>query len=371
MAVLKIRERNAPPPPPKEESPQQRSSFQRSGVNAKKAILGIQTASEEKAAQPKVKKQPGNFSSPTDFNAGPQGPGNITHGVRRYDDADPDMVAYMLSEKFYESTDGCEKKNKNLGGADHVDNKCYPVKPEPPFKTGVKILKVSEGPDAPYFEDGNPQPPRPEDYERPPGKKTYLSHRANPPETSFIYPPTEMPPPTYGNRKNHSRDVTNLGQYAPEELHESTVHRWNFGPVKWTAPEMDYPKRKCVIKPIYGRNSEDHDVLGNGRFGEAPEEHRKGVADTEFHPKDQANLIPFPPQPHQQTRPVKQDKIFKYYDPTRDDPSKFKNEEKVSSVAHVPGKSSNATSGSHFRPVGGKGRGLYARNGQPSLDYLS
>lgn len=372
MAILKIRERNAPPPEEKEQSVKQRSQYQRSGVNAKKTILGLQAGPNPgEEPKPTVKKQPGNFSSPTDFYAGPQEPGQILGGVRRFDDAEQDNVGYMLSEKFYESTDGCDTKKKNLGGHDNVDNKCFPLKPEPPLRSGVKPIKAHEEMDAPWFEDGNPQPPREGDEAAHAGKKVYPDHWANAHETTFIYPPQHAAPPSNGNRKNHSKDVTNLGQYTAKELNESEVHRWNFGPVKWTAPGMDYPKYKPVIKPINSRCTECHDVLGNGRFGEAPVEIRNGVANTEFHPKDQENLIPFPPPPPQQTRPAKPDKIFRYYDPARDDASKFKDDVKVSSVAHVPGKTQNGESASHWKPHGGKGRGLYSRNGQPSLEYLS
>lgn len=366
MAVIKHREKLAPPPPAKEMTPKQRMLYNRSGINAKKAILGKRSEiQEEEAPQHKVKHQPSNFASPTDFYTGPSKPGSITTGVRRCEESEVDTVGYMMSDDFFESTDGCEIKKKNLGSKDNVDNVCFPVRPEPPQTTGVKQVKSPEVMDAPYFEDNNPKPPREEDV--PHGRKVYPDTH----DTSFVYPnPRPYKQPVHGNRKNESVDITNLGRYTREQLHEEPEDGAHYGPVKWHAPGMDYPVRRPAIRQVNGKCNECHDVMGTQRFGRAPEQHNTGVAKVPPPVKDTKNLIPTVPAPQEPTKPIKQDKLLRYYDPTHDDASKFKDEGKVSTV-RLSAKGSNANSNSHWVPHGGKGKGTYHRNSKETFQTLA
>eukprot|EP00796_Vickermania_ingenoplastis_P006723 gene6723-4818_t len=367
MPILQQRAKNAPPPPEKEMSAKQRMLYNRSGVNAKKAILGTQPAVENgEVVKPKVKKQPGNFSSPSDLYAGPQGPGKVTGGVRRYEDRESDNVAYMLSEEA-QAADNCPPRKKNLGQKDLVDNNCFPLKPEKPAPCGVKIIKGQDPMDAPWYEDNNPKPPREGDDAPLAGKKIFPNNYANAHDTTFVYPPQQVhKPPPGGNRKNQSRDVTNLARYSPEQLAEKPEIHGHFGPVKFRAPEMDYPVRKPAIKQVHNRATACHDVMGTERFGKAEEPRVSGVAKTAFTPKETKQMMPFPDPPQQQARPVKQDKLFRYYDPNMDDASQFVDEKKPTGKGHGKGKGANYESGSHWAPKGGKGKGLYSRNGKAS-----
>lgn len=340
----------------------QRNNYQRSGINAKRLMYSIKKDSDREPPR-NMNHNKSHFKSPTDFYAGPTQPGRVLGGPRRYEGVNSDRVGYTMTDEYL-NAELDYGPIKPVGGPQHVDNTCHPVYPEAKPRAMVKHLQDEKGLDAPYFEDHNPKPPR--EAPKVEALKSFPEKTHAP--TGFLFPPPpERSQPLHGNRKNESKDLLNLKQYSAKQLNEKEPHRL-VGKVKWDAPAMDYPKRRPMIQQINCPATQCHDVLGTERFGHRDEPEPHGVKAVEDYPyKDQDPLIAYVEPVKQEPKPVKTNNMLRYFDPSIDDISKFKENEKPSGKAHPPNRRMNYASNSHFVQGGGKGKGAYSSHNQSSI----
>lgn len=343
----------------------QRKNFNRSGINARRAMLGVQKDADQQEAAPRhVPKQRSTFKTPTEFHTGPAEPGRVLGGPRRFDGMNKDTVGYMMSEEFLSSASE-RPPSKPVGGPQHVDNRCFPLYENPKPRLLVKQIHEKEGLDAPFLEHNNPKPPR--DEQRVRCVKSFPEKMNQP--TSFVYPPSTAPPkkqPLHGNARNDSKAIFQIYQGNPSQSNETKVRRV-VGPQKWTAPEMDYPKRRPAIRPINSACTECHDVLGTERFGRSTVAPKRGVAAVDYPYKDQSPLLGFiEPQP-QAPRTVKPNTLIRYFDPAVDDASKYISDTPVKGKAHPEGRAMNYHSNSEYKPSGGKAKGVYGQSKKSSI----
>lgn len=341
-------------PEPQEMTCQQRKKYNNSGIDAKRAMIRAQQDPQVEGPRP-VRHQKSNFKSPTDFYAGPAEAGRVLGGPRRYDDRNTDTVGFMLSDDFHSST-GVRPPVKPVGGPQHVDNRCLPLQNEPVPRLLVKPIHENEGLDCPFEEHLNPRPPR--DVEKPRSVKVFPDKYSTTTTVCFA-PPPQYPQPAHGNRSNESKQMTDY--FASKDVEGPKKPNRIIGPVKWTAPEMDYPKRRAAIRTINSECTACHDVLGNGRFGNVNTVNRKGLAAVESPYKDQDPLIAFVEPVKEEPRPVKPNTITRYFDPSFDDPSQFKNKQKAVGKSHPPGRAMNCVSKDSNAPPRGKARGQFAQ----------
>lgn len=361
---------------PKKVSSRQKWYQETSGAAAAYAVNGTGKPPAEESKPEKPRPKPNNT---TEFLAGPSKPGKCTHGVRRCGASDVDHVGRMLTDEYLMS-DECARNGRSGGGGggrsgggggfgggggggdgarkpkhaaqkEHLTAACAVAVPDPEARCGVRMTHTAEPMDAPYFEDNDPRPPR--DVPPPVGKKLFAEHlkKRDPyrevdrlEKERQARERGELPPEPVktfrSNKANKSVNVTNLGAYTAEELHEPVKNRGEWGPRKWTAPDPP-PRRKPAIAPINTTAKQEHDVLGNGRFGHAEEPAVTGKAKGACRPPhDSANLfagapkrkeLPPPPPPRKQrqsnvSKPSQgaRDDLLRYYDPTVDSTDDFK-----------------------------------------------
>ncbi|KAK7201576.1 flagellum targeting protein kharon1 [Novymonas esmeraldas] len=341
---------------PRYQSPSQRARKDRSGENAARAILGLAPVQEDAEVRPTPGRHHGtaprnNFSSPTEFLAGPRQPPRQQSGIRRNPNANRDTVGNMLTDEYFmihnpsnslpirgaplKSADprgsvsadagawygaaakrgeGAARqkharnqasKNAGVSGAtapiryrDGLTYNCIVTAPEQEWHSGVKITQPQGGMDAPYFEDTDPRPPREEPavtgkrHVRPPYKDAKLFGQAPPlrPDEEDFH--NELPPcRKTANKANESVDVLNLHCYSADELSEKPQSYKQLGPRHFVAPDMP-PKKPALIRQIHTTAKNEHDVLGTGRWGVPEKEHPHGVARGSCRPpRDTANLF--------------------------------------------------------------------------------
>lgn len=329
-------------------SAQQRARKSRSGENAARAILGMNPVNEEAEQRQTVGRYPvpgprGNYSSPTEFLAGPRQPPRMSSGIRRNPNANTDSVGRMLTDEYFMSPEagagnrrrgaapksateapeaaasygaaakrgeGAARNKKNRGnnaagstGAiryrDGLANNCSVTAPEKEWRSGVKMTHAQEPMDAPYFEDNDPRPPRDavsitgKRRVPPPVKDAKLFGQAPPPKKNGEDDgPNDLPPcRKTANKANESVDVLNLYCYSADELNEAPVPYKQLGPRKFVALDMP-PAKPVAIKPINTPARQEHDVLGTGRWGVPEKQQPRGVARGACRPpRDTANLF--------------------------------------------------------------------------------
>lgn len=344
----------AMPAQPKEMTCKQRTRYNNSGIDAKRAMIGAQQ--EAKVEGPRhVRKQKSNFKSPTDFYSGPAEAGRVLGGPRRYEGMNSDTVRSMLSDDFH-NENSVQQVIKPVGGPQHVDNRCLPLQNDPVPRLLVKPIHEQEGLDAPFAEHNNPKPPR--DPVKHSSLKVFPERTHN--STAIVLAPAPLSPrPPRGNRSNDSKELSKcFNSSEPYVIKKSTRI---IGPVKWTAPEMDYPKRRAAIRTVNSTSTDCHDVLGNGRFGNADVTVRRGLAAVDTVYKDQDSVLVFPDPVREEPKPVKPNTIVRYFDPSFDDPSHFKSNQKPVGKYHPAGKTINSVSTKSCAPPRGKGKGEFAQ----------
>ncbi|CAD2213196.1 hypothetical protein AGDE_13701 [Angomonas deanei] len=323
----------AQPAEKREMSVRQRGLASRNGAAAGSIIYGKPDpqASKEKKAQPRRNPQASHYSSPSEFLGGPSKPGKVNTGIRRNENANKDSVGFMLTDEYFMSgaqnkrTDKPKVSRHNKSAMTHG---LQVTEEPPPFRSGCKITHVQGPMDCPYFEDNDPKPPR--DEPAPTGKR-HVKPRRNKDDQIFLEPgsPDAKPLPKTNRtcKANKSVDVTNLSRYTAEELKEAPERQTVLGPRKFVAPDMP-PAKPPAIKPINTAAKQDHDVLGDGRFGKPEEAKPAGKGQGSCRPpKQQANLFAGPPPKKKGGRgslaPESKGNILKYYDPATDNAADF------------------------------------------------